>query len=43
MENDNGVERQIEGEKKKKTIEGIKDSMLRISIEWVTAELVWIP
>jgi hypothetical protein len=43
MEDDNGVERHIEWKKEKQSIERIKDSLLRIRIEGITAELVGIP
>ncbi|NWG04052.1 MAG: hypothetical protein HXY44_14460 [Syntrophaceae bacterium] len=43
MKDDNDIERHIERQKKKQSIEGVENRMLRISKKWVTAKLVWIP
>ncbi len=43
MEDDNGIERNIEGEKKKQTIQRIKNSMLWVRDERMARELKGIP
>jgi hypothetical protein len=43
MEDDYGIERHIEGQKKKQSIERIENRMLRVSKKRMAAKLVWIP